>query len=220
MSLLGQNLSAYISALTSDAISIAYDGPPTATFGQALAHGYQLFHDKRITEAREILISELRAGNSLASEVDPNSFYGLLFQYLNAVKIGAAKRNLQLLAQIVREGSVLPIPFQADEVASCAKVLADLTGDELLLLGELRRQRSHHLTIEVDGDHLKIGVSDATQAALIPKIFATEAEFFSIATALQRTGLVRLPSVWGGGRVDTTPQFEKLSRLCDLASMQ
>jgi hypothetical protein len=219
MNLIGTNLGAYVSALTSDAINIAYGGPPSATFGQILADGYKIFHEKRITEAREILLSELRSGDRLAFDVDADSFYGLLFQYLNAVKIGSAKRNLRLLAQVVREGSILPIPFQPDEIASCAKQIADLSHEEILLLGELQRQRTKLLSVEADGDYLKIGVSDATKEALVPKFLPTEADFLSVASALQRSGLVRLPSVWGGGRVDTTPKFEKLIQLCDFASI-
>lgn len=208
-------LGAYIASITTDVISLALHNPPTAIFGQALADGFSQFLKNRSEIARQILLEELSSGNRLASDVSPTAFYGLLFQYLNAVKLGAAKRNLRMMAEIIREGSIIPIPFQADEVASCAKIVADLTNEEIILLAELKRQKEHVLTIEPDGDHAKIGIHIAALAALVPKIFQTEADFLSVASALQRTGLVRLPSVWGGSRIDTTRQFDILCNLCE-----
>jgi hypothetical protein len=208
-------LGTYIASITTDAISLALHNLPTAVFGQALADGFSQFLKDRSETAKKILLEELSSGDRLASDVSPTAFYGLLFQYLNAVKLGAAKRNLRMMAEIIREGSIIPIPFQPDEVASCAKIVAVLTNEEIILLAELKKQRNHLLAIESDGDHARVGIHFATLAALVPKIFQTEADFLSVASALQRTGLVRLPSVWGGSRVDTTRKFDILYKLCE-----
>jgi hypothetical protein len=207
-------LASYVAALTTDAICVALGSPPTAVFGQTLADGFSSFLESRSRAAKEILIEELSSGNRLASDVDSECFYGLLFQYLNAVKIGIAKRNLRLMAQIIREGSTMPIPFQPDEIASCAKLIADLTNDEIILLAEFKRQRDITLSIEADNEYSRVGTHNAVLAELVPKVFQTEADLFSVATALQRTGLVRMPSVWGGNRIDTTRLFDKVCKLC------
>jgi hypothetical protein len=212
---LSNKLAGYLAAITSDGISIALGSPPTAIFGQTFADGFSTFLKSRADNAKQILIEEFRSGERLDSDVNPETFYGLLFQYLNAVKIGAARRNLRLIAQIVREGSTSNIPFQPDELASCAKVVSDLTRDEIILLAELKKQRARFVTEEGDSDFTRIGISDATADALVPQPFLTKDELFAIASAIQRTGLITLPSVWGGNRIQTTKLFDTVCRLCE-----
>ncbi len=212
------NLGNLVASVAADLASIMLGQTPLATATQVTALGFSEYMDRRASEAKEILLEELERGNKLASDVDPQSFYGLLFQYLNAVRIGAARRNLQLMARVLLEGSIAPIPFEPDEIASCARVLADLSSEEIVFLGTLSRIQKQNEG-QPDSDAVRIVIQDAVMKELVPKVLADPGDFFAVASAVQRTGCVRISSVWGGSRVDATSRLEKLARLSQIESL-
>ncbi len=207
-----------LEALTQGALDLIDEGvKSTPSFG--LSAMYRAWQKNRIQEAQEILIAELKSGTRLAGDVDQDSFFGLLFRYLNATKQGAARRNLKLMAEIIRSGCFdVQIPFQPDKIASNAELVSQLTREELLLLATLHH---HKLALQNSGvteDELDRSVHEATLKDLVPKYFDSEDHCEAVAVSLGRTGLVTTPAVWDGNRIQATPRLEELCRLCDLES--
>jgi hypothetical protein len=90
---------------------------------------------RRAGTARKILIEELERGDANPADVDDvDEAAAMVFEYANAAERGAARRNLRLLAQVLA-GSIITKPIYADEFLRWSRILADLTREEILVLG-------------------------------------------------------------------------------------
>lgn len=205
-----------IEALAQDGLAlIDQDVSAVPAFG--LAALFKAWQKRKIREAQDILIEELKSGVRLPGEVDYDTFFGLLFRYLNAAKQGAARRNLRLMAQIIRSGCFEdPIPFQPDVVASNADLVSQLSREEIILLATLRRHELDLVGGSNTDDELKQRVHNATLGDLVPRVFDSEEHCKAVVAALGRTGLVVIPDTWNR-HIETTPRLKKLCALCDLS---
>lgn len=209
-------LSGLAASISIDAISILMGQLPTATAGESIKSGLSAYISRKAKIAHDILIKELASGQLIDGDFDPDRFFGLLFRYLNAVKQGAARRNLHLLAQIIRNGSKKSIEFEPDLLASNADIVSQLRKDEIQLVAGLWRIQSNILKTDIAESHVKLKVSELAKQELIPSVFSDIHEMNAVATSVSRTGLVVLSPVWGGTRVDLTKKMNELAKLCDL----
>jgi hypothetical protein len=200
-------------ALTADFIAALMGQTPT----NSLVLGLSNFWKRRVEEAREVLLHELRNGKRLDGDFDTDLFFSLMFRYLNAVKHGVARRNLRLLAQMIDSGISRHHEISVDEYSSLAEKAADLSREEIILLAAL--WRNHPTDGPPDSEEVRIQISNNTIDELVPRTFETKSETIGIASMLLRTGFVTLPSVWNGGRIDTTPKFYRLMKTCRLETV-
>ena len=199
-------------AISEDAIAALMGQPPTSL----AAFGITRWWRRKAEEARDILLEELKSGDRLNGDFETDLFYSLIFRYLNAVKQGTARRNLRLLAQMIDKGISLEGDFSVDELSSLAETAATLSKEEIALLASLWR---NHPTLETPlAEEARIALHAATLEELVPTPFKTKSEALATASMLMRTGLVAMPSVWGGNRVDTTEKFYRLMKVCDIES--
>ena len=178
---------------------------------------YRTWLSKKAKEAQDILLKELGQGLRLDGDFERDSFFSLLFRYLNAVKQGLARRNLRLLAQIINNGCRPNIDFVADELAEFADLVATLSRDELVLLAGL--WRNHQVGQAISSEDEWLRVYNATLEELVPSYFGSKGEMMGVAASLLRTGCVTTPAVWGGNRIDVTSKFYKLMKLCNIESV-
>ena len=118
---------ASLSALVSDVLSIA--GIPGGAFLEDVT---KRLIDRRIKQAREILLEEIRRGEKHISQAgDEDEFAAILFRYQRAAIEGTARLNLRLLAAVAA-GQGARTGFAADEFLAWADVLATLRREELI----------------------------------------------------------------------------------------
>ena len=178
---------------------------------------YEEWANKRAKEAHTILFTEIAKGKRLSTDVDPNTFFGLLHRYLNATKQGAARSNLRLMAQVLRGSMEQDCPFSADKLAANAELVATLSRNEVKFLATYWKIYAECLST-FDGEQIQINTQAKAVLSLVPTIFSTEDEFRATAGALTRTGLILAQSGWGGIRYDVTPKLSDLVKMCDLES--
>lgn len=178
-----------LSAFLGDSLSlINYPAAGTAATGAALA--LQRVMKRREDAAREVLQSELSKGNigplDAAAQDDA---VAILFRYARAAQEGAARRNLRLLAQVIR-GQLSLGNLVADEFLSYADVLASLRREEVTLLGVMARHRGQ-LRVADTTDEAAFGIWMAIEAELSgTPLFPTRDHVKASASALVRSGLV------------------------------
>jgi hypothetical protein len=206
-----------VSSLTADAIAVALGQPPVSTGTNLFGEAIQAWLDKRSNEAHKILISELKSGNRLDADSDRNSFFGLFNRYLNAVKQGAARRNLRLMAQVLN-GSLEPdSPFSADELAENAELVSSLSRNEIKFLAVYWKHYEKG-GIKPDGVPSQYVVEGNPMKSLVPLIYSDKHQYFAAAGALTRTGLISAKPVTSGTRFDISPKLKKLVKICNLES--
>jgi hypothetical protein len=162
-------------------------------------------------------LQELKSGARLDGDFETDIFFSLVFKYLNAVKQGAARRNLRLLAQMIDSGISKRHELTVDEFCELADTAETLSRDEIALIAALWRSHANGDSPLTEGEGLVI--QKAAVEELVPTIFGSRSEVFATASMLMRTGLVTMPSTVGGNRIDTTQKFYRLVRVCDLESV-
>ncbi|HJQ59866.1 MAG TPA: hypothetical protein VJ890_23360 [Vineibacter sp.] len=138
--------------------------------------------NRRLKQARAILIDELRAGRTLpqfvASEDDA---VAIIYRYGRAATEGAAQRNLRLMARMIR-ASTATRPLYADDFLRYAPMIESLSREEILLTAEAYRQA---LAGETDPWH-----TAARELETRGVLRANESH--RLTQALVRTGMVTL----------------------------
>ncbi len=103
-------------------------GVPTATALQI----YNDVLDKRSQTAMEILLKEIRQGNFEC--IDQNDAVSIIARYQRNAMEGVAKNNLRLIACVIN-GMSEKKSLKAPTFLKYANILADLTDDEIIVLG-------------------------------------------------------------------------------------
>jgi len=107
---------------------LSFFGIPTNTASQI----YTDILNKRAHEALEILLAEIRQGNF--ENIDQDEAVSIIARYQRAAIEGAAKRNLRMMAKVIR-GMAEKQDLTAPSFMKYANILASLTKDEILVLG-------------------------------------------------------------------------------------
>jgi hypothetical protein len=210
---------AWLTSITSDFLAVLMGQPPVGTASQLVGEVYGAWLSKKSQEAHDILLSELKSGNRIDGDFDVDAFFGLLFRYLNAVKQGAAKRNLRLLAQLLARGIHKDFRLESDKLAANALLLQDLRHDELQFIGAFWKE---HLALGGSADTPELLHREINKKAvniLVPEVFESMAKFTAIGVALQRTGLFYAPATWDGPLFCISPKLIELMTLCDIESV-
>jgi hypothetical protein len=211
-------LPALISSITADGLAILMGQPPTATISELLGVGYQEWQNEKARTSHEILFTELKSGKQIASDVDRDSFFGLLHRYLNATKQGAARRNLRLMAQVIKGSLEQDCPFTPDKLAANAELVAGLSRDEIRFLAVFWRNFSSAPVTET-GQVNNIEVENRVLAELVPHSLPDAIAYRSIGASLLRTGLIYSPSGWDASNYAATPRLAELMKLCEFEAI-
>ncbi|WP_417277440.1 hypothetical protein [Castellaniella sp.] len=204
-----------LAAAVGDALSAAFI-PGGSIAGVALAAIFA----KRLKAAREILLSELAAGEKTLNDSDVEESAAIIYRYLKAAQEGAARLNLRLLAGVFA-GQVRRRTIVADEFLYYADLLSSLRRDEIILLGTLERFaiEVRNEGISSDDDGFATQVSTRTRSALIPSQFLDQEHYSAVAGALLRTGFVIGLSGWGTMVIIPSKLMADLSQLVEIENV-
>lgn len=185
-------------------------------FDLGLGEGLSRILRRRAQAAREILQDQLSRGEiNVTDAADKDEAAAMVFEYIEAARRGAARRNLRMLAQIM-EGALDAPPIYADEFLRWSRVLADLSQEEIIVLVKL--QEVHNLPINTVGELKQWNEMDAQMLHQLRAIgvVSNKLELDSIFGALQRTGLVNyFAGGFGGAWYQPTPRLAALLALID-----
>lgn len=218
---MASSLPAIIGAFVSDGLSLIQI-PGTSLTGMGLQAALERVMRRREEQAREVLLDELRRGRRTEYEAaSEDEAAAVLFRYLRAAQEGAARRNLRLMAQVIR-GQLESGHLVADEFLYWSETLATLTRQEISFLG---------LMIKVDREGDISGKPktafarwpDVVEGAIHQGLYSSEEDALMAATALGRFALVRIisysvtstghsPQVSAGTPTDS---LWRLAELCD-----
>lgn len=160
-------------------------------FDISLGEAFGRLLQRRAAVARDILQEELaRADIGVADAADRDEAAAMVFEYTEASRQGAARRNLRMLAQVLA-GSLATPPIYASEFLRWSRILSDLTAEEIIYLARLHQAYQMPEFDRSDGKKEYSALSKYLQARLISEGVARDgAEVSGILGALQRTGLV------------------------------
>lgn len=104
--------------------------------GSVASQLLQSIFRKKAEEAREILLDEIRFGQSPALAEDEAVY--IIYRYLRAAQEGAARINLRLLSQVIARDTELT-SLTADRFLYYSDIISSLTIDEIKFLGMMVR---------------------------------------------------------------------------------
>jgi hypothetical protein len=183
-------------------------------FDAALSETWQALLNRRAQTARKILTEELQRGNAhLVDIADRDEAAAMVFEYAEAAKRGAARRNLRLIAQVLTNQVAQSPPLYADEFLRWASLLASLSREEIILASTMLRLWSHPMArSSVEGTTLAV----KDELVGLTKTFPKDNEYEATAFALSRTGLIIPVSGYGGTHHEPTKRLENLARMANL----
>jgi hypothetical protein len=173
-----------IGALVSDAFEL------TGSHGGSVA-GLAIgrYFRRRVEQARDILIEELRHANisdvQAASEDDA---IAVIVRYLRAAREGAARLNLLLLARAI-VGQLQSGTLVADEFLQYAEALASLSREEIVVIGTMYKLWSTHEASASANPRAAASLWEETVRELMSGGMSAELVITTAARA-QRSGLI------------------------------
>lgn len=170
----------------------------------------------RMREARERLMKEVAKGKPWVITDDEAT--AALFAYFNAAREGAARINLQMIAEALAAGASEPT-FAPDTFRRHAGDLASLSRDEVLVLAAFHRANGKAAS-QPDSEK---SVRSSAWALMRDQGWTglpQSLDIYAAITALGRTGWVSSASGFGSLIYYTTASFEEIARLVDLQAAQ
>jgi hypothetical protein len=192
-----------IGALISDVLGLW--GMPGALASKA----FEAMHERRMSEARAILIEELRRGrldpNSL--DEDQHEIIGQFFSYFRVAEEGVAQRNLQLLAKLISNQTQHQI-LTSSTFSAWLRILVSLEQDEISTLSAiekyLRAKSRQEPEREIDSFEF---LCDSLKDLRIISSDLDFREFDALVVSLQRTGFIAIRYFQGTSSYSVTKRY-------------
>ena len=182
-------------------------GTATSLIREYLNRKAEIGRDILLDQLRKEEIDELHA----ASEEES---IAIIYRYGMAVRDGAARRNLRLLARVIA-GLARRDQLFADVFNKYAEMLARLSRDEILVIGTLHRYR----TDEERRRGQQISTHQWWPKAinkLVPSQFPSEEYVVAICCSALRSGLILTPKDFdSSGEYATSPIMDEVAELVD-----
>lgn len=190
----------------------------TSVLGIPLSAGTELIRqhlNKRAREGREVLLNELRrAGISELKAASQDESISIIYRYGLAIRDGAARANLILLAKAI-SGLSRRDRLYADEFSRFAEILSRLNRDEILILGTLHRYRKIEEKKQGKGVSTHQWWPKAIKE-LVPASFPSEEYIVALCCSALRTGLLTMPNdIDSTGEYATSPIMDEIAELID-----
>ncbi|MBY3136740.1 hypothetical protein [Rhizobium laguerreae] len=179
-------------ALAADYMA-SIDNPLASTVPAIGALSLRALMQKRASNARDVLLHEIRRGNTPIEFHNADEAAAVTYRYMRAAEEGAARLNLQLLAGVI-VGSAEGPGLYADDFLRWADVLAGLRREEVIVLGVMQRVQTGETPIEDPAQNPPLAFWLACTGILEQQYGLRPAASTSHAHALLRTGLVQLVS--------------------------
>jgi len=179
------------------------------TAGGAALKAYQ---QRKVEEARQALLKALGKGRVWAINEDQAA--AALFAYIRAAEEGAARINLQMIAEAFANAAQEPT-FAPETFRRHVRMLADISRDEIQVVAKMIKLRH-----ECDGMTLpeqRTFIREKIRDELVGpgKFFGTVGELDQNLSSLLRTGLIISESAYGGTFYMPTGLLIEIERLVD-----
>jgi hypothetical protein len=170
------------------------------------------YQQKRAEEARETLRTALSKGKHWAITEDQAA--AALFAYMRAAEEGAARVNLEMIAEAFANSAQEP-SFAPDEFRHRVRMLASLSREEVNIIAQLIK--ATRLVQGTEYNFVWIRIKENLDSALVGpgKYFKHEDDIVQYLGMLQRTGLVIAKSAYGGLAFYPTKLLLTIERLVD-----
>ena len=206
----------FVVAALSDTLS-AFGVPGVSTLAAAARQALQSRYAQRAQEAQQILLEEIRAGETLPQSISLEEPAAIMVRYARAIHEGVGRINLRLLAAVLA-GQLAQEAVYADEFYRWADILAGLTTDEIIILAGYLRHMSEDIRT---ANLIELG------AKVYHDIHGPEdnrwSDFEATRGALLRTGLLSISAtggaIGGGSNIAFAPT-SKLQELGRLVKME
>lgn len=172
---------------------------------------YAELQRKRLEAARQIVLKRLKAGKWWVITEDQGA--AALFAYLRAAEEGAARRNLELIAEVLVNGGADP-DFDTNEFRRHARHLAELSREEAIALGIM--MKADELVVDHKKDPWRPLAAFAVDRS---GAFDSPEHFSEVLAGLMRTGYIRPLSLYGTMGFYPTREVERLARLVDVEAV-
>lgn len=169
---------------------------------------YAQLQRRRLEEARRIIAKRLAAGKYWAIKDDDAA--DAIFTYLRAAQEGAARRNLELIAEVLVNGAA-EASFDPNEFRRHARQLADLSREEAIALAVMLK--APDLATE------KSPWNPLVEYAVATGRFDDSRHLSEVCAGLLRTGYVHPLSLFGIMGFGPTREAERLHRLVDIEAV-
>ena len=185
--------------------------------GAGIGEKITQFKERKIREAQEILLAELRSGRreDATFSLDEDALLHILSRYLKAAQEGAANKNLRLMAQIIR-GSIDAGDINPDRCNYLQNIAAEMSEEEIRLVWLLHEESLDKETRKKINRVLCI--SNENNMHLVPDTYPTTEHLIAAITRLLRTGLIMRINRNGVTAYQTSPLFDELLALVNLQS--
>lgn len=204
-------LAKFLAVAASDVLAAFLPGGGTAS------HIFTKYIEKRRHDSHEIIVKELTNGFHGPVEfdnLDIDPIISMMLRISKAISDGTAMNNIRFLAQVIA-GLKKNRQLTEDIFLSWARIVENLTRDEILLLG-----LAHVCSTEVTGPTEEVRNSnfwDALKSRADAAGF-TLGDLHSTCTSLARTGLVVPLGSFGPAAYTASPSLAQLASLIDILS--
>lgn len=187
-----------------------FGSPPTGSLREKIAG----MLEKRLNNAREIFIEELKQGDRSLHQIDEiDEVAAMFYRYIRAAQEGVARLNLQLMAQVICSLTAQR-PIYPSRFLRYADLLASLSREEIIALGTLYHMTVPHGAIPLTESDIRMDVSIKTRDHLA-SIFGDH-EALATLNALTRTGLVLHSSAYPSDECFyASARLKKLTEITD-----
>lgn len=189
---------------------------------------YERYCRARIEAAREELLQSFFRGEASPDLcADEDEAIGVIHRYLVAVRDGAARRNMRLMADVIA-GMYYRQKLFRDDFSKHAEALAGLSRDEIIVAGRVYKLFIEALAVAekepvkaAEGaettpwDHALEQSFQKLMLDLVPNIFAYEREVIGILGSLNGAGLVLAYSGWDSIIYGPTDRLLEIGQMVD-----
>lgn len=186
----------------------------SGTAAAGLSQVVQSFQQKRLNQARDIWLQEVRDGLKDISDVaQQDELMAIIDRYLRSAREGTTRQNLRILARVVA-GQSVSSGLKANEFAAYASIIEALTIEEIEAIAQLYALWSNKEP--ENGPQVK----KELQKRLIPKIVENAEELDALYEGLTRTGfLIRMNDIYDFNGFRPSKKLERLVRLARLQDL-
>ncbi|WP_148294402.1 hypothetical protein [Azospirillum sp. B506] len=212
----GDMFASLVGALVSDAAA-KENLALASVFGASFSGAIQALRRKRLEEARDILIEDVKIGNKdLNDAAQIEDVIACMLRYGRAAQEGAARLNLRLLALTIN-GMYSRSRLISDEFMYFSDTLSSLRREEAIILGVFQR---HVFKLQDPANRREEGfeIQKEVIGEIVPAYIGTVEEFYAYCGSILRTGFLELVNGFGGSFYITTPILDRLSKYASIES--
>jgi hypothetical protein len=168
--------------------------------GNILEHSAQFllqqYLKNRHERARVILLDEIGRGECGLESIDQDEVVSIVYRYMTAASMGAARINLRILAKIVCGLASKHKPLFATEFMAYADSISSMRQSELIAVALLHKSKKRYMEENPEnkkstGEEFGWRLYQVAQKEAQEEWQISEEDFLSYCISAQRSGLVR-----------------------------